>query len=112
MHDTLVDCRIWQCFSCTYNGKREVMHGCILFFDTTTNEEPMTIRRTVSLLLVTILALGFAATSYGTAENEEQAAVSAQATELAPADMPDAQRIIGLHRFVRDEIRQTRTQYG
>ncbi len=72
----------------------------------------MATRNTISLVLVITLAMGFAATSYGNAENEEQAAVSAQATELAPADMPDAQRIIGLHRFVRDEIRQTRTQYG
>lgn len=69
-------------------------------------------RVTASLLLVTTLALGFAGLSYGTAEDEELAAISAQATELAPEDMSDAQRIITLHEFVRDEIRQVRTQYG
>ena len=67
---------------------------------------------TVSMLLVATLALGVAGLSHGATENEEQAAVSAQATELAPADMPDAERILGLHRFVREEIRQIKTQYG
>ena len=69
-------------------------------------------RMTASLLLVSTLTLGFAGLSYGTVDDEEQAAVAAQATELAPEDMPDAQRIIALHQFVRDEIRQIRTQYG
>ena len=55
-------------------------------------------RVTASLLLVTTLALGFAGLSYGTAEDEELAAISAQATELAPEDMSDAQRIMALHR--------------
>ncbi len=72
----------------------------------------MTGKTTASMVLVATLALGFAAFAYGADENEEQAALAAQAAELAPDSMPDAQRIVALHRFVRDEIRQVKTQYG
>ncbi len=60
--------------------------------------------------LTVALVAGFAAGVW--AEDAEQAAVSARAEELAPADMPGAQRIVALHRFVRDEIRQVQTRYG
>lgn len=72
----------------------------------------MTGKTTASMVLVATLALGFAAFAYGADENEEQAALAAQAAELAPDSMPDAQRIVALHRFVRDEILQVKTQYG
>jgi hypothetical protein len=46
------------------------------------------------------------------AESNDDAVITAKAIELAPTNAPTPTRIITLHRFVRDEIRQTPTQYG
>jgi hypothetical protein len=69
-------------------------------------------KNTVQILLAALLVFGFAAFLHADEDNEEQTAIKDQAVELAPEDMPDAQRIMALHRFVRDEIRQIKTQYG
>lgn len=69
-------------------------------------------KSTVSMLMVATLALAFVAFLRADDNNDEQAAITAKAAELAPDDMPDAQRIMALHHFVRDEIRQIKTQYG
>jgi hypothetical protein len=44
--------------------------------------------------------------------DDGQAAITAKAVELAPTNSPAATRIIALHTFVRDEIRQVPTTYG
>ncbi len=69
------------------------------------------VMRGVALLLSAGLIAGLAAGVYADDE-AEQAAIAAKAAELAPAEMPEVQRIVALHRFVRDEIRQIKTQYG
>jgi hypothetical protein len=46
------------------------------------------------------------------AEEDGSAAIAAKTLELAPSNSPTPARIISLHRFVRDEIRQVPTQYG
>lgn len=46
------------------------------------------------------------------AEDDGAAAIAAKAIELAPTNSPSPARVISLHRFVRDEIRQVPTQYG
>jgi hypothetical protein len=67
--------------------------------------------RGVALLLSAWLTAGLAVGVVAD-DGAEQAAITAKAAELAPAELSEAQRIVALHRFVRDEIRETKTQYG
>lgn len=66
--------------------------------------------RYAPLLLAATLLLGGGAALQ--AEEDGSAAIAAKTLELAPANSPTPARIISLHRFVRDEIRQVPTQYG
>ncbi len=72
----------------------------------------MTGKNRVLMLLVGALAFGFVAFLNAEGENDEQSAITAKAAELVKDDMPEPARIMALHRFVRDEIRQVKTQYG
>lgn len=48
----------------------------------------------------------------GAEADTSDAAFAAKVTEIAPSNSPTPARIISLHRFVRDEIRQVPAQYG
>ena len=62
------------------------------------------------VLLFSILLI-FAVASLKSDETGD-AAIAAKARELAPAETSTTGRIVAIHRFVRDEIRQVTTQYG
>jgi hypothetical protein len=66
-----------------------------------------------SLFLAAALAFATAsAASAAEGTNAADAAIAAKAIELAPTNAPTPTRLISLHRFVRDEIRQVPAQYG
>ena len=57
-------------------------------------------------------ALLLSACSVLVADKGGDDSIKAKAAELAPADSPAPARLIALHRFVRDEIRQIPSEYG
>ena len=71
--------------------------------------------RLTPLFLAAGLALGLGVELR--AEGEDGAAptgavIEAKAFELAPTNALPAERVIALHRFVREEIRQIPSEYG
>ena len=68
------------------------------------------IMKRVLLLSAMGCLLGAACTLGATAE--DTAAFKKKATELTKEKTTQAERLVELHRFVRDDITQTKTEYG